>query len=80
MWTCPDCGRQFVTAKVWHTCIPRRGADEMLNGKPAGVIAAIHALDAMLRELGPVQVEPLKSRIGFNAESHPATDRCGSTR
>jgi len=69
MWTCPDCARQFVTAKVWHSCIPRRAVDEILAGKAPGVVAAYHALEAMLRELGPVQVEPLKSRIGLKAGS-----------
>ncbi|MGZ8475738.1 MAG: DUF5655 domain-containing protein [Candidatus Limnocylindria bacterium] len=69
MWTCPDCGRQFITAKVWHSCMPRRSVDEVLAGKPPGVVAAYHRLEAMIRELGSVQVEPLKSRIGFKAGS-----------
>jgi hypothetical protein len=67
MWTCPDCGRQFVTPKGWHSCIPRRSVDEVLAGKHAAVIEAYQRLEAMMRELGPVEVEPLKSRIGFKA-------------
>jgi hypothetical protein len=69
MWTCPDCGRQFVTAKVWHSCMRRRGVDEVLAGKSQRVVAAYHAFEAMVRDLGPVQVEPLKSRIGFKARA-----------
>jgi hypothetical protein len=69
MWTCPDCGRQFATANGWHSCMPRRGVDEMLSGKEPRVSAAFSALEAMVRELGPVQVEPLKTRIGFKAGS-----------
>jgi hypothetical protein len=69
MWTCPDCGRQFVIAKIRHSCIPRRGVDEILAGRPEGVVAAYHVFEAMVRELGPIQVEPLKSRIGFKARA-----------
>ncbi|HYM52877.1 MAG TPA: DUF5655 domain-containing protein [Candidatus Dormibacteraeota bacterium] len=69
MWTCPDCGREFVTAKVWHSCMPRRELQEILAGRPAGLIAAYHRLEALIRELGPVQVEPLKTRIGLKAGS-----------
>lgn len=69
MWTCPACGRQFVTAKVWHSCMPRRGVDETLAGRPEGVVAAYHAFEAIVRDLGPIQVEPLKSRIGFKARA-----------
>jgi hypothetical protein len=49
--------------------MPRRGVDEMLSGTEPGVSAAFSALEAMVRELGPVQVEPLKTRIGFKAGS-----------
>ena len=69
MWTCPDCGRQFVTSKVWHSCMPRRGVEEILAGRPDGVVAAYHAFEAMVRDLGDVQIEPLKSRIGFKARA-----------
>ena len=69
MWTCPDCGRQFVTAKVWHSCMPRRGVEEILAGRPQGVVAAYYAFEAMVRELGPIEVEPLKSRIGFKVRA-----------
>jgi hypothetical protein len=69
MWTCSDCGRQFVIAKVWHSWMPRRGVDEILAGRPEGVVAAYHVFEAMVRELGPIQVEPLKSGIGFKARA-----------
>lgn len=69
MWTCPDCGRQFHTPNGWHSCIPRAAVDLHLAGKPQGVVDAYHRFEAMVRALGPVSIEPLKSRIGFKARS-----------
>lgn len=69
MWTCPDCGRQFHTPNGWHSCTIGRDVDQHLAGKPQGVVDAYHALEAMVREIGPITVEPLKSRIGFKARS-----------
>lgn len=69
MWTCPDCGRKFHNPNGWHSCMSRIGVDEHLAGKSQGVVDAYRALEAMVRELGPITVEPLKSRIGFKARS-----------
>jgi hypothetical protein len=43
--------------------------DEILAGRPDGVVAAYHAFEAIVHNLGPIQVEPLKSRIGFKARA-----------
>jgi hypothetical protein len=43
--------------------------EEILAGRPDGVVGAYHAFEAMVRELGLVQVEPVKSRIGFKARA-----------
>ena len=69
MWTCPRCGRQFHNPNAWHSCIPRGGVEDHLTGKPEGVVDAYRKLEAMVREIGPVEVESLKSRIGFKARS-----------
>ena len=69
MWTCPDCGRQFHNANNAHSCVARVGVDEHLAGKPAGVADAYHRFEALVREIGPIQVEPLKSRIAFKART-----------
>ena len=69
MWTCPKCGRQFVTANAWHSCTPRLTVETHLGGKPDGVVTAYQRLEAMARDIGPVTVEPLKSRIGFKARA-----------
>ena len=69
MWTCPDCGRRFPTPNGWHSCTSGRAVDHHLAGKPPGVVDAYHRFEAMVREIGPITVEPLKSRIGFKARS-----------
>lgn len=69
MWTCPDCGRQFHNVNNAHSCMARTGVEEHLAGKSAGVVDAYRALEAMVREIGPITVEPLKSRIAFKART-----------
>lgn len=69
MWTCPRCGRQFHNPNGWHSCMPGGGVEEHLAGRPAGVADSYRRFESMVRELGPITVEPLKSRIGFKARS-----------
>jgi hypothetical protein len=69
MWTCPDCGRQFHNVNNAHSCMARIGVEEHLAGKPPAVAEAYRRLEAMVREIGPITVEPLKSRIAFKART-----------
>lgn len=69
MWTCPECGRQFHNVNSAHSCVARTGVDEHLAGKSPGVADAYRAFEAMVREIGPITVEPLKSRIAFKART-----------
>ena len=69
MWTCPGCGRQFHSPNASHSCVSGAAVDLHLAGKPPGVVDAYRRFEAMVRELGPVTVEPLKSRIGFKART-----------
>jgi len=69
MWTCPHCGRQFNSPNASHSCFSGAEVDLHLAGKPPGVVDAYRRFEAMVRELGPVTVEPLKSRIGFKART-----------
>ena len=69
MWTCPDCGRQFHNVNNAHSCMARIGVEEHLAGRPAGVTEAYRRFEAMVREIGPITVEPLKSRIAFKART-----------
>ena len=69
MWTCPKCGRQFLNPNGWHSCIAGRGIEDHLAGKPEGVAEAYRRFEEMVLALGPIEVEPLKSRIAFKART-----------
>lgn len=69
MWTCPNCGRQFHNINNAHSCMARIGVEEHLAGRPVGVAEAYRRFEAMVREIGPITVEPLKSRIAFKART-----------
>ena len=69
MWTCPTCGRQFLNAKGWHSCLPSEALEDVMAGKPPGLADAYRKLEAMATEIGPIRVEVLKSRIAFKART-----------
>jgi hypothetical protein len=69
MWTCPDCSRQFHNVNNAHSCIACIGVEDHLVDKPPGVSEAYRRFEAMVREIGPITVEPLKSRIAFKART-----------
>jgi hypothetical protein len=69
MWICPDCGREFLTANMWHSCTPGVGIEAFLAGRPEGVVTAFRHAEEIMREIGPMTVEPLKTRIGFKART-----------
>lgn len=72
MWTCPDCGRRFHNPHGWHSCVDGRGVEDHLAGKPSGVVDAYRRFEGMIRQVGPMTVEPLKSRIAFKGRTTSA--------
>ncbi len=67
-WTCPRCGRQFVSANKWHSCQQFRLEDHFA-GKDSLVRELYDLLFATLNEFGPVTAYALKTRIVFQAET-----------
>ncbi len=67
-WTCPRCGRQFVSANKWHSCQSFRIEDHFA-GKDPLVRELYDLLFATLNEFGPVKAYALKTRIVFQAET-----------
>jgi len=67
LWTCPDCGRQFVSVNRNHSCGLYRLEDHFLNKEP-GVRELYDLLYATLKQFGPVKAFPVKTRIIFQAE------------
>jgi hypothetical protein len=64
LWTCPDCGHQFVTRNIWHSCI-NYPLERHFEGKSPEVIALYHHYLGLIKEIGPVNVEPKKTGISF---------------
>ncbi len=70
-WTCPRCGRQFVSANKWRSCQQFRIEDHFA-GKDPLVRQLYVRLFATLNEFGPVTAYALKTRIIFQAETQVA--------
>jgi Domain of unknown function (DUF5655) len=64
LWTCPDCGRSFVTPRMWHACA-RHTVDEHFTGKPPATRELFDAYVGFVRRIGDFVVDPGKTRIAF---------------
>jgi hypothetical protein len=64
LWTCPDCGHQFVTRNIWHSCV-NYPIDKHFEGKSPEVIALYRHYVGLIEKFGPVTVEPKKTGISF---------------
>ena len=64
LWTCPDCGNEFVNRNQYHSCA-RHSVDNPFEGKPATVREIFDRLRDRIEECGPVKLVPYRDRIGF---------------
>jgi Domain of unknown function (DUF5655) len=64
LWTCPKCGRRFISRNMPHSC-GRYSVDRFLAGKSRHAISLFEHFSALVRECGPVLIAPAKTRIGF---------------
>ncbi len=62
LWTCYGCGRQFANQNQSHACA-RYTLAEHLEGKSPEVLALYLHLEALIQGLGPVILNPEKTRI-----------------
>ena len=67
LWTCPECGRQFVSVNRNHSCGRYRLEDHFENKEP-NVRELYNLLFETLKQFGPVKAFPAKTRIVFQAE------------
>jgi hypothetical protein len=67
IWTCPDCGRQFVSVNRYHSC-GRYRLEDHFRGKEPIVCELYDLLFETLEQFGPVKAFPVKTRIVFQAE------------
>ena len=67
LWVCPNCGRQFVSVNRNHSC-GRYSLEDHFVGKEPVIRDLYNLLFETLKQLGPVSVFPVKTRIVFQAE------------
>ena len=64
-WTCPSCGRSFGREGQSHSCVPAGSLDESFAGRPLWYRDAFERIEAHLRGLGDVVVEPVQVGVFF---------------
>ena len=67
LWTCPNCGRQFISINRNHSC-GRYSLEDHFAGKELIVRELYELLFETLKQFGPVKAFPVKTRIVFQAE------------
>jgi len=67
MWSCPRCDAKFVTKNASHSCV-KQTLTEFFADKPRGGVKHAKALIAAVRELGPVALHPVKTRVALMVE------------
>jgi hypothetical protein len=66
MWTCPRCRRAFANRNQTHAC-GGWTLDEHLRRATPEVAALVQGFVGLVEALGPVELAPTKTRIGFKA-------------
>lgn len=64
LWTCPRCGRQFVTRNMYHSC-SGYSLDEPFRGRPDKVRKLFDAVRQAVESIGPVTLVPYRDRVAF---------------
>jgi hypothetical protein len=64
LWTCPECGHEFVGRNMWHSCSNYSLAHHF-EGKDEKVRQIFDKIIEMVRRCGPVTIYAQKTRIVF---------------
>ena len=65
LWRCGACGRTFANSNQSHVC-GRHELEAHFDGKPEAIRRLFDAFVAQLREIGPFETLPQKTRIAFH--------------
>src|SRR5262249_23046699 len=68
MWTCPLCRRQFANRNQAHSC-GQFSVEQLLDGKPQGIVELYDRVDDLIRRCGEVVVAPTKTRVLFKVRT-----------
>jgi hypothetical protein len=66
LWRCASCGRTFATRNQTHTCAPLGTIDEHFTGCAYTVRETFDTVLAAVRQVGPVEVLPQRTRIALH--------------
>jgi hypothetical protein len=64
LWTCPSCGKRFVTRNMSHSC-GRHTVDAFMEGKGPQAWAYWERLQEMVGSCGPYSLVANKTRLEF---------------
>jgi hypothetical protein len=64
LWTCPRCGRKFVSRNIWHSCTDAT-VDSFLAGNGPRARALFDRFEQLVALCGPYDVSPAKTRVAF---------------
>jgi hypothetical protein len=64
LWTCPECGAQFIQKNLYHSCI-RLTEEDFLKNKSARSVELYRYFLNEYKKIGPVSLHVVKTRIAF---------------
>jgi Domain of unknown function (DUF5655) len=64
LWTCPVCGKRFVTRNMSHSCGPHT-VDQFMEGKGPQAWAYWNRLQEVVAACGPYSIVANKTRLEF---------------
>jgi Domain of unknown function (DUF5655) len=64
LWTCPKCGRRFVSRNLWHAC-GDYSVEGFLQGKGTRARELFQRFEELIAACGPYEVAPAKTRVAF---------------
>lgn len=64
MWMCNTCGRTFLNAHQWHSCIDLT-LEEILGSASERAEALYRLIESAIMRCGEVRIHPQRSRIAF---------------
>ena len=67
LWVCPRCDRRFVTKNMWHSC--HKGTVDDFFAERVGLRPLFDELVEFVEEIGPFDVEVVKTRISFTTRA-----------
>ena len=65
LWRCQACGREFANRNQSHAC-GRYDLERHFANRPPAIRTLFDAVVAAIRDIGPVEVLPEKTRIAFH--------------